>query len=120
MQVENKHLQQKGLKVVILSQLLVEAMEDVRDTTMYKGKVKQFGNNFANLLKMAIKQNDAVYMVNPEIATNLYNELDGLVDKLAGLDIHGLIMIKQMYDHYSENKEDWESCFNLELTELNK
>jgi len=37
-------LQQKALKVVILSQLLVEAMDDVRGTDMYKAKVKLYGN----------------------------------------------------------------------------
>lgn len=112
-------IQIKALKVVLLSQLLVEAMDDIKHTTMYKAKVKQFGNTFANLLRGAIKQNDEVYKADPEMATNLFNELDGLVEKLATLDVVGLTMIKQIHDEYSKNPEDWDNCFNLEMTKLN-
>lgn len=116
--MNNNDLHQKGLKVVLLSQLLVEAMDDIKGTTLYKGKVKQFGNPFITLLKNALKQNDDIYKADPETATNLYNELDALIEKLATIDIIGLVMVKQIYDHYSQNKEDWENTFKLELTQL--
>lgn len=118
--MESNNLQQKGLKVVLLSQLLMEAMDDVKGTDMYKGNLKKFGNTFCNLLNAVVKQNDAVYKEHPTMATNLYNELDGLVEKLATQDIHGLVMIKQIHDVYSKNPADWDSCFNLELTELDQ
>lgn len=108
----------KALKVVLLSQLLVEANDDIKGTVLYKGKVKQYGNIFINQLKANIRITDEVYSADPEMATNLFNELDGLVEKLATLDVVGLTMIKQMHDVYSNNQEDWDNMFKLELTKL--
>lgn len=110
--------QHKGLKVVILSQLLVEAMDDIRGTTLYKAKVKQHGNILCNLLNSIARQSDNVYEENPELVTNIYNNLDNLVKNIAKLDMQSLIMLNQIHEHYSKNQEDWDAMFNVELVKL--
>lgn len=118
MNSDTQLMHQKGLKVVLLTQLLVEAMDDIKGTTLHKGKVKQYGNILTTLLKNALKQSDNVYKADPEMTTNLFNELDALVENLATIDVVGLVMVKQIYDHYKVNPEDWENTFKLELTKL--
>lgn len=111
-------LQQKALKVVILAQLLSEAMDDIKGSTLYKAKIKQHGNIVSNLLLSICKQTDAVYDENPTLTTNIFNQLDGLVQKLAQKDPLQLLMISQIEEHYSKNRQDWEAVFNVELEEL--
>lgn len=118
--MNTEDLQLKGLKVIVFSQLLAEAIDDIKGTSLYKQNTKNQCNKLAAMLKGAIKQNDAVYFEDPEIATNVYNEIDGLVNKMAGQDIMSLIMIKQIHDHYSKFPKDWESFFQLEMTKLNE
>ena len=111
-------LQHKALKVVLFSQLLLEAMDDVKGTKLYKSKIKQYGGTFINLMKHAYNQTGEVYNQDPETATNLFRELDELVSKLANQDIRDLVMINQIHSHYSDHKEDWQNYFSLELQKL--
>lgn len=115
----NSDTQQKALKVVIIAQLLSEAMDDIKGTTLYKSKIKQHGNIVSNLLLSICKQTDAVYDENPTLCTNIFNELDALVEKLAQKDVRQLVMINQIEEHYSKNQNDWDNMFSVELTELN-
>ena len=114
----SKDLQHNALKVVLFSQLLLEAMDDVKGTRLYKSKIKQYGNTFINLMKHAYNQTGDVYNVDPETTINLFRELDSLVIKLANCGINELLMINQIHDHYKDNPEDWNNCFNLELQKL--
>jgi hypothetical protein len=114
----NDEMQQKALKVVILSQLLSEAMDDIKGTTLYKSKIRLYGNILSNLLLSICKQTDAIYEEDPTMLTNIFNNIDGLVQKLAQKDIQQIIMINQIEEHYSKNPEDWENVFTVELQEL--
>ena len=115
----NSDTTHKGLKVILFSQLLVEAIDDVKGTTLYQFKTKQLLNSVERFLKDYIKQNDEVYKANPEMATNLFNQLDELVEKLALRDVVELVMINQIHSHYSHNKNDWDNLFSIEMTKLN-
>lgn len=109
----------KALKVILFSQLIVEAIDDVKGTTLYQFKTKQLLNNVERFLKDYIKQNDEVYNADPEMTTNLFNQLDELVGKLALCDVVELVMINQIHSHYSHNKKDWDNLFTVEMTKLN-
>lgn len=112
-------LKLKSLKVILFSQLLVEAMDDIRNSTLYKGKVKQHANTLSNILTPMLKfQVDEVYKTDPELTTNLFNQLDGLIKKLAEMNVVSLTMINQIHDHYSKHPEDWENFFALEMEKL--
>lgn len=112
-------LQFKTLKVIVLSQLLIEANDDIKNTDMYKGKLKVLGKQYMNQLGNAIRQTDAVYSAQPEIYHNVLNNIEQLCETLANCDVQDLLMINQIHQHYSQHKEDWESFFNVELEKLN-
>lgn len=111
-------LQKKMLKVIILSQLCIEANDDISNSNMYKGKMKIFGRQYINQLGTAIKQTHEVYKANPTIFTNLLNNIDELVTKIADADPKGLVMINQIHEHYKNNMEDWDNMFSVELQNL--
>lgn len=111
-------VQARTLKVIILSQLLIEANDDIKNTDMYKGKLKVFGRQYINQLGNAIKQTDAVYGAQPEVYHNILNNIEQLCEKLAKCDVHDLVMINQIHKHYSEHKEDWNAMFEVELEKL--
>lgn len=114
----NSDTTEKLLKVVLFAQLLVEAIDDIKNTSLYKFKTKSVLNNAEKHLKDVLIQGDDVYRSDPEMITNFYNELDGLVDKLAQNNVVQLIMIKQIHDKYSEDPEKWDELFKLQLTKL--
>ena len=112
-------LRLKSLKVVLLSQLLVEAIDDIKGTDLYKGKVKQHANTLSNILTPMLKsQVTDVYKTNPELTTNLFNQLDEIVEKLAKINVVDITMINQIHTHYSKFPEDWNAFFELQFNEL--
>lgn len=117
--MSKQELIHKGLKVVLLSQLLIEANDDIKGTTMYKGKLKVFGRQFINQLASAIKQTDAVYQEDPQIFLTTTKNLEQLVEKLATHSTHELVMINQIHEHYKENTEDWNNMFGVQLEKIN-
>lgn len=108
----------KGLKVVMLSQLLVEAMDDIKGTTLYKAKVKQHGNILANVLSKTLRQTDTIHAANEEMTVNLFNNVDDLMERIAKADMMEMTMINQIVEHYSNHKGDWENFFAVEMTKL--
>lgn len=108
------------LKVIILSTLLSEAIDDVKGTILYKHEVKKVGNRFQKMLEPYVKQLDFVYNENPMLATNLQNELDALVSKLAKKNLVDFTMINQIHEVYSKKPEDWQNLFEIHLKELNE
>ena len=109
-----------SLKVVLLSQLLNEAMDSVRGTTLFKGNIKVLSGNLSNTLNPMLRQEvTRVYQENPEMTTNIFRQLDELIDKIANTDINDLVMLNQIHTHYSKNPDDWKNVFDIEFQELN-
>lgn len=111
-------LKDKTLKVIILSQLLIEANDDIKLTPIYKGKLKVFGKQYINQLGLAIKQMDTVYQADPEMMTNVMANFEQLAETLVNLDVHGMVMINQIYQHYKDNREEWIKKFKVEVKKL--
>lgn len=108
-----------GLKVVLLSVLLSEAIDDMKGTTLYKREIKQMANRLQKMLEPNVQQLDAVYDADPTTATNVMNEVDALVQKLAKCNITDLTMLNQMHEHYMKNTEEWQKQFGFEFKQLN-
>ena len=114
-------LKMDSLKVVLLSQLLVEAIDEVRGTVLYKGKIKQYANTLANILNPMLRSEvDKIYKTDPELTTNVFNSIDSIMKKLTKLNIVDLIMIDQISTHYSQFPEDWQKFFSIEMTRLDE
>ena len=101
-------LQIDGLKVILYTVLLNDAIDGMRGTSLYRHKVKQVGNNLSKLLDPLVAQLDSIYDSDAELTMNIQNELDSLVEKLAKRNLVDLVMLNQMHDHYAKNPKDWD------------
>jgi hypothetical protein len=108
----------KGLKVVTLCILLAEAIDEMRGTSLFKGKAKQYLNTIPNLLRKQIRINDDVYEADPTAATNIHRKIDELIVKLAKKDPLDIVMINAIHDYYSKNPKEWQELYELQMTEL--
>lgn len=109
-----------GLRVVIYANLLAEAIDDVRGTSLFKGKAKTYLNAIPNIMRKDINQLDEVYKEDPTLTTNIQNELDKLVGKMAKRNLPDLVMLNQIDDFYSKNPKDWQDLFELQMTKLDE
>lgn len=96
------------LKVVVLGQLMLEAMDDVKDTKMYSQGIKQQGNRFIKMLEAHIPSRyDHVYNVDKEMVTNILNKISVITDELSTMDVVELMMIEALIDDYKKNKDHY-------------
>ena len=94
------------LKVVILGQLTIEAIENLKGTTKYRQDVKFLGNRFVNMLEDYVNEDfNTVYNNNEEMTMNVMRKITELINKIATSDIDDLVMIDAVIDKYNENKE---------------
>jgi conjugal transfer/entry exclusion protein len=95
------------LKVVLLGQLTIEAIEDLQGTNKYKQNIKNQGNKFLNMLEEYVQDDyNIVYLNNQEMTTNVLRKITALMDKIKNSDIDELVMIDAIIDKYIDNK-DW-------------
>lgn len=117
-QINNKHL--NYLKVVLLSQLLLEANDELVGTYQYKQNLKQQVNRTTKILEGIVKTDfNLIYANNPEMCTNVLRKIDALVNKLKTASIDELVMIDAVVDKYNENKDWFTQHTNAEFLKLN-
>jgi hypothetical protein len=80
------------LKTVLLSQLLLEANEEINRTN--------------SILEPIVREEfDNVYKTDPEMATNILNKVESIIDKIASYQIEELVILESIVDKYENNKE---------------
>ena len=95
------------LKVVLLGQLTIEAIEDLQGTNKYRQNIKNQGNKFLNMLEGYVQDDyNTVYLNNQEMTTNVLRKITTLMNKIKNSDIDELVMIDAVIDKYKDNK-DW-------------
>jgi len=95
------------LKTVLLSQLLLEANDQLKLTKQYKLNVKNQINKLNTMLEDVVREEfNNLYDTDPTMVTNILNRIESLVDKIKGSSIDELVMIEAVVDKYQENK-DW-------------
>jgi hypothetical protein len=104
-QITDRHL--NYLKVVILSQLLLEANDELKGSQAYKYNIKLQINRTSDMLERVFKDDySIIYANNPEICTNVLNKIDNLIDKIKSATVDELVMIDAVIEKYYEN-QDW-------------
>jgi len=94
------------LKVVLLGQLTIEAIEDLQHTNKYKQNLKNQGNKFLKMLEGYVQDDyNTVYLNNQEMTTNVLIKIGTLIDKIKNSDVDDLVMIDAIIDKYKENQE---------------
>ena len=92
------------VKSLILSQLLIDANDDLEGTQFYDTRLKTDVKRLEKTLVKAInKQFMLIYNNNPELMHNIMRKVEGLVNKLSGCQIDDLTMLETVIDKYFEN-----------------
>lgn len=107
------------LKTVLISQLLLEANDQLKMTTQYKLNVKQQINRLNVMLEDIVKDEfNNLYNTDPEMVTNILNKIEELVGKIKGSSIDELVMLNAIVDKYQENKEWFKEHANAEFLKI--
>jgi hypothetical protein len=114
-----KELQLKYLKVLFLGQLLVEALDDIEQTPLYKQRLKYLAKNTSNeLLKILNVELPKVMSQDQEFATNMFQQIDYLITKLATLSMEELPMVNKLVDEFKEDPKYWKEKLILEFNKV--
>ena len=115
--ITHRHL--SYLKCVLISQLLLEANDDLKGSKAFKQNVKLQVNKTSKLLERRYQVGfNSVYDNNPEMCTNVLNKIDNLMHKIKVATIDELVMIDALVDNYFQNKEEHNKNQTAEFTKL--
>lgn len=107
------------LKSVLLSQLLLEANDQLKMTKQYKLNVKNQINKLDTMLEDVVREEfNTVYDTDPEMVTNILNKIESLIDKIKGSSIDELVMLDAIVDKYQDNKEWFKEYANAEFLKI--
>lgn len=107
------------LKTVLLSQLLLEANDQLKLTIQYKQNIKNQINKLDNMLEEVVREEfNNLYDTDPQMVTNILNKIEGLIDKIKGSSIDELVMISAVVDKYQENKEWFKEHASAEFLKI--
>ena len=107
------------LKSVLLSQLLLEANDQLKMTKQYKLNVKNQINKLDAMLEDVVREEfNTVYDTDPQMVTNILNKIESLIDKIKGSSIDELVMLDAIVDKYQDNKEWFKEHANAEFLKI--
>lgn len=114
--ISDRHL--NYLKSVLISQLLLEANDELQGSRGFKQNVKHQVNKTSKILEKEYQQGfNIIYNNNPEMCTNVLNKIDSLIHKIKTASIDELVMIDALVDNYFENKDE---LIKTQTAEFNK
>jgi len=114
--INDRHL--NYLKSVLISQLLLEANDELQGSKGFKQNVKHQVNKTSKILESEYQQGfNVIYNNNPEMCTNVLNKIDSLIHKIKTASIDELVMIDALVDNYFENKDE---LIETQTAEFNK
>ena len=115
--ITHRHL--SYLKCVLISQLLLEANDDLKGSVGFKQNVKLQVNKTSKLLEGIYQEGfNTVYGNNPEMCTNVLNKIDSLIHSIKIASIDELVMIEALVKQYKENKDEINKTQITEFTKL--
>lgn len=115
--ISDKHL--NYLKCVLISQLLLEANDDLKGSKAFKQNVKYQVSKTNQILEQVYQEGfNTVYHNNPEMCINVLNKIDGLIHKIKTATIDELVMINALVDQYFNNKEEINETQITEFTKI--
>jgi hypothetical protein len=107
-------------KAVIYGQLMLEALDDVKETKIFKHSLKNKVNIAEKELEKELEKYINLFAKNDEqFYMNIQNHIDSLVTKLAGLGIEELPLVNKIIDEYLNDKDHWKDNLTLQFKKLN-
>lgn len=107
------------LKSVLLSQLLLEANDQLKLTKQYKLNIKNQINKLDVMLEEVVREEfNTVYDTDPQMVTNILNKIESLIEKIKGSSIDELVMLDAIVDKYQDNKDWFKEYANAEFLKI--
>lgn len=115
--ISDKHL--NYLKSVLISQLLLEANDELKGSKAFRQNIKYQVGKTNKLLEEVYQEGfNVVYYNNPEFCTNVLNKLDGLFNKIKTATIDELVIIDALIDQYYTNQDTINKEQEVEFTKI--
>lgn len=106
-------------KAIIYGQLMLEAMDEVKDLPVFKHNLKRKINQAEKELEkelgkymMTLTKNDE------EFYYNLQTHIEALITKLSKLTIEELPLVNKIIDEYMEDADNWKKNLTLQFKKL--
>lgn len=107
-------------KAVIYGQLMLEAMDDVKELPIFKQSLKFKVNQAEKELEKQL----AVYINrfaknDEEFYMNIQNHIDALITTISSLGLEELPLVNKIIDEYIKDKDHWKENLTVEFNKLN-
>jgi adenylosuccinate synthase len=117
--MKDNPIQLEYLKFVLLSQLTLEANENLYFTQQYRQQIKNLGKRLNNELESVVRDEyQKVYNTDREMTTNILRSMEELVQKIAKSTIDDMVLLNAIIDKYKDNKEWFLEHANAEFLKL--
>tara|TARA_R100001369_G_scaffold24066_2_gene44181 strand:+ start:226 stop:588 length:363 start_codon:yes stop_codon:yes gene_type:complete len=107
-------------KAVIYGQLMLEALDDVKELPMFKQSLRFKVNQAEKQLEKELEKYIIAFANEDEsFYMNIQNHIDNLVSKLSSLSLEELPLVGKIIDEYIEDKDHWKENLVLQFKQLN-
>lgn len=103
------------LKIVLFSQLLLEAIEGIKTERQLKFYLNKAVNELENIVN---KDYANIYNIDPEMCTNIMREMEDLITKISKMQVDEIVLLNAVHDKYLQNKEWFTEHGNAEFLRL--
>ena len=107
-------------KAIIYGQLMLEAMDEVKDLPIFRHSLKRK----INQAELELEKELGKYMTNlsqnnEEFYLNLQTHIEQLITKLSKLSIEELPLVNKIIDEYMNDSDNWKENLILEFKKIN-
>ena len=107
-------------KAIIYGQLMLEAMDEVKDLPIFKYSLKRKINQAEQELEKELgKYIMTLTKKDEEFYYNLQTHIEDLITKLSKLSIEELPLVNKIIDEYMKDADNWKKNLTLQFKKLN-
>lgn len=100
-------MEREVLKLIALAQMMLETIDELKGTPLYKFQVKQQLNRTEAILLSSFGQSvNHMYKSEPKFANELMENIEHTVDMLSSLNIDEISILGHAINELKKNKED--------------
>ena len=108
-------------KAVIYGQLMLEALDEVKELKIFKHSLKQKVKQAEQELEKELEKYINLFAKNDEeFFMNIQNHIDALVSKLSSLGVEELPLVNKIIDEYLIDKDHWKENLVIQFNQIKK
>jgi hypothetical protein len=108
-------------KAVIYGQLMLEALDEVKELKIFKHSLKFKVKQAEQELERELEKYVNLFAKNDEeFFMNIQNHIDALVSKLSSLGVEELPLVNKIIDEYLNDKDHWKENLVIQFNEIKK